>query len=106
MAMAGSGTRIYAAIAGMRIIDVVDTEQYAVTDRITIDVQATSLAVSPREDILYVGSGNGVAAIAIREKKLASSAASNGTSSPRQMTFWTPARSSSIPEPFADAGCS
>src|SRR5213594_710091 len=69
MAMAGSGTRIYAAIAGMRIIDVVDTEQYAVTDRITIDVQATSLAVSPREDILYVGSGNGVAAIAIREKK-------------------------------------
>src|SRR5439155_176202 len=35
MAMAGSGTRIYAAIAGMRIIDVVDTEQYAVTDRIT-----------------------------------------------------------------------
>src|SRR5437899_3492194 len=74
MAMAGSGTRIYAAIAGMRIIDVVDTEQYAVTDRITIDVQATSLAVSPREDILYVGSGNGVAAIAIREKKPASSA--------------------------------
>src|SRR5256884_3249270 len=49
MVMAGSGTRIYAAIAGMRIIDVVDTEQYAVTDRITIDVQATSLAVSPRE---------------------------------------------------------
>jgi len=79
MAMAGSGTRIYAAIAGMRIIDVVDTEQYAVTDRITIDVQATSLAVSPREDILYVGSGNGVAAIAIREKKLASSAAFLGS---------------------------
>src|SRR5438093_3460885 len=79
MAMAGSGTRIYAAIAGMRIIDVVDTEQYAVTDRITIDVQATSLAVSPREDILYVGSGNGVEAIAIREKKLASSAAFLGS---------------------------
>ncbi|OLC11743.1 MAG: hypothetical protein AUH44_01660 [Chloroflexi bacterium 13_1_40CM_68_15] len=79
MAMAGSGTRIYAAIAGMRIIDVVDTEQYAVTDRITIDVQATSLAISPREDILYVGSGNGVEAVAIREKKLASSAAFLGS---------------------------
>jgi len=79
MAMAGSGTRIYAAIAGMKVIDVVDTEQYAVTDRITIDVQATSLAISPREDILYVGSGNGVEAIAIREKRLASSAAFLGS---------------------------
>src|SRR5213593_2824027 len=75
MAMAGSGTRIYAAIAGLSVIDVVDTEQYAVVDRITIDVQATSLAISPREDILYVGSANGVGAIAVREKKLGSSAA-------------------------------
>src|SRR6266513_1310347 len=70
MAMSGSGTRIYVAIAGMKVIDVVDTEQYAVTGRISIDVQATSLAISPREDILYVGSGNGVEAIAIRDQKL------------------------------------
>src|SRR2546426_2833265 len=79
MAMAGSGTRIYAAIAGLSVIDVVDTEQYAVVDRITIDVQATSLAISPREDILYVGSGNGVEAINIRDGTLASSAAFLGS---------------------------
>jgi parallel beta-helix repeat protein len=79
MAMAGSGTRIYAAIAGQKVIDVVDTEQYAVTGRISIDVQATSLAISPREDILYVGSGNGVEAIAIRDKTLAASASFLGS---------------------------
>src|SRR6266550_2543616 len=79
MAMAGSGTRIYVAIAGLSVIDVVDTEQYAVTDRITIDVHATSLAISPREDILYVGSANGVEAIGIRDKKLTSTAAFLGS---------------------------
>jgi parallel beta-helix repeat protein len=79
MAMSGSGTRIYVAIVGQSVIDVVDTEQYAVTGRIPIEVQATSLAISPREDILYVGSGNGVEAIAIRDKKLASSAAFLGS---------------------------
>jgi len=79
MAMAGSGTRIYVAIAGLSVIDVVDTEQYAVTDRISIDVQAASLAISPREDILYVGSANGVEAIGIRDKKLTSWAAFLGS---------------------------
>jgi parallel beta-helix repeat protein len=79
MVMAGSGTRIYAAIAGQRLIDVVDTEQYAVVDRIATDVVPTSLAVSPREDILYVGSASGVEAVTIRARSVASSAAFLGS---------------------------
>jgi DNA-binding beta-propeller fold protein YncE len=74
MVMAGSGTRIYVAIAGQRVIDVVDTEQYAVVDRIRVGVDATSLAVAPREDVLYLGSGSGVQAIALRDKSVVASA--------------------------------
>lgn len=79
MVMAGSGTRIYAAIAGQRLVDVVDTEQYAVVDRVATDVIPTSLAISPREDILYVGSANGVEAVTIRDRSLVSSAAFLGS---------------------------
>jgi parallel beta-helix repeat protein len=79
MVMAGSGTRIYAAIAGRRLVDVVDTEQYAVVDRIATDVVPTSLAISPREDILYVGSASGVTAVTIRDRSLVSSAAFLGS---------------------------
>jgi DNA-binding beta-propeller fold protein YncE len=79
MVMAGSGTRIYVAIAGQRVVDVVDTEQYAVVDRIPTDAMPTSLAVSPREDILYVGSASGVEAITVRDRSLISSAAFLGT---------------------------
>jgi parallel beta-helix repeat protein len=74
MAMSGSGTRIYVAVAGQKVIDVVDTEQYAVVDRIPIGVVASSLAISPREDVLYVGSGSGVQAIDIKTKTLVASA--------------------------------
>ena len=74
MVMAGSGTRIYAAIQGKRLVDIVDTEQYAVVDRIATDVVPTSLAISPREDILYVGSASGVQAVTIRDRSLMSSA--------------------------------
>jgi len=74
MVMAGSGTRIYAAIQGKRVIDVVDTEQYAVVDRIATDVLPTSVAISPREDILYIGSASGVEAVTIRDRSLVSSA--------------------------------
>jgi parallel beta-helix repeat protein len=74
MVMAGSGTRIYAAIAGQRLVDVVDTEQYAVVARIATDVVPTSLAISPREDILYVGSASGVEALTIRDRAPVSSA--------------------------------
>jgi parallel beta-helix repeat protein len=79
MVMAGSGTRIYVAIAGQGLIDVVDTEQYAVVDRIAIDVNATSLAISPREDILYLGSASGVRAVRIRDRSTVSSAAFLGS---------------------------
>ena len=79
MVMAGSGTRIYAAIAGQRLVDVVDTEQYAVVDRIATDVLPTSLAISPREDILYVGSANGAEAVTIRDRSVVSSAAFLGS---------------------------
>jgi parallel beta-helix repeat protein len=79
MVMAGSGTRIYVAIAGQRVVDVVDTEQYAVVDRIAVDVPATSLAISPREDILYVGSSNGVEAVGIRDRSRLASAAFLGS---------------------------
>jgi parallel beta-helix repeat protein len=74
MVMAGSGTRIYAAIQGKRLVDIVDTEQYAVVDRIATDVIPTSLAISPREDILYIGSASGVEAVTIRDRSLVSSA--------------------------------
>jgi parallel beta-helix repeat protein len=79
MVMAGSGTRIYAAIQGKPLVDVVDTEQYAVVDRIATDVVPTSLAISPREDILYVGSASGVEALTIRDRSLVSSAAFLGS---------------------------
>jgi parallel beta-helix repeat protein len=77
--MAESGTRIYATIAGQRVIDIVDTEQYAVTGRIATDVIGTSIAISPREDILYVGSGQGVEAISIKEGSVTASAAFLGS---------------------------
>ena len=74
MVMAESGTRIYAAISGQRLIDVVDTEQYAVVDRIATDVLPTALAISPREDILYVGSANGAEAVTIRDRSVVATA--------------------------------
>src|SRR5438309_5631797 len=79
MVMAGSGTRIYTAIAGQRRIDVVDTEQYAVVDRIATDVFPTSLAISPREDVLYIGSANGAEAVTIRDRSVVSSASFLGS---------------------------
>ncbi len=63
MSMNGSGTRIYTAVRGKNVIDVVDTEQYAVVQRIAIEGEATAIAVSPREDTLFVGTANGVLAI-------------------------------------------
>ena len=54
IAMNGSGTRVYVAIRGTNSIDVVDTEQYAVVSRISAGGTVTAMAVSPREDRLYV----------------------------------------------------
>jgi parallel beta-helix repeat protein len=79
MVMAGSGTRIYVAVAGKKVVDVVDTEQYAVVERIATDVIPTSLGISPREDLLYVGSAAGVEALAIRDRSVVASAAFLGS---------------------------
>jgi parallel beta-helix repeat protein len=79
MVMAGSGTRIYVAVAGKKVVDVVDTEQYAVVERIATDVIPTSLAISPREDLLYVGSAVGVEAFTIRDRSVVASAAFLGS---------------------------
>ena len=70
MSMNGSGTRIYTAIRGKNVIDVVDTEQYAVVQRIAIDGEATAIAVSPHEETLYVGTANGVIAIDLGNEKV------------------------------------
>ena len=70
MSMNGSGTRIYTAVRGKNVIDVVDTEQYAVVQRIAIDSEATAIAVSPGEDALYVGTANGVLAIDLGNERV------------------------------------
>jgi parallel beta-helix repeat protein len=70
MSMNGSGTRIYTAIRGKNVIDVVDTEQYAVVQRIAIDGEATALAISPHEEALYVGTANGVLAIDLGNERV------------------------------------
>ena len=72
MSMNGSGTRIYTAIRGKNVIDVVDTEQYAVVQRIAIDAEATAIAVSPREEAVYVGTANGVMAIDLGNERVRS----------------------------------
>ncbi len=79
MSMNGSGTRIYTAIRGKNVIDVVDTEQYAVVQRIAIDGEATAIAVSPREEALYVGTANGVLAIDLGNEHVLASASFLGS---------------------------
>ncbi|HEY3217839.1 MAG TPA: NosD domain-containing protein [Candidatus Limnocylindria bacterium] len=74
MSMNGSGTRIYTAIRGQALIDVADTEQYAVVDRIRIAGEARALAVSPREDVLYVATNEGVIAIDLATKRVRATA--------------------------------
>lgn len=77
IAMNGSGTRVYVLIAGdadTRLIEVVDTEQYTVVSRIPLRGSASALAVSPREDRLYVGTTSGVDAIALADGRVLSSA--------------------------------
>jgi parallel beta-helix repeat protein len=70
MSMNASGTRIYTAIRGKNVIDVVDTEQYAVVQRIAIEGEATAIAVSPREEALYVGTRDGVLAIDLGSERI------------------------------------
>ncbi|HKW79321.1 MAG TPA: NosD domain-containing protein [Candidatus Limnocylindria bacterium] len=70
MSMNGSGTRIYTAILGQALVDVADTEQYRVVDRIRIAGEARALAVSPNEDVLYVATNDGVIAIDLGTKRV------------------------------------
>jgi parallel beta-helix repeat protein len=70
MSMNLSGTRIYTAIRGKNVIDVVDTEQYAVVQRIAIDSEANAIVVSPREEALYIGTANGVFAIDLGNERV------------------------------------
>jgi len=70
MSMNGSGTRIYTAIIGQALVDVADTEQYRVVERITVAGEARALAVSPGEDFLYVATNEGVVAIDLGTKRV------------------------------------
>jgi parallel beta-helix repeat protein len=79
MSMNGSGTRIYTAIRGQALIDVADTEQYRVVERITVAGEVRSLAVSPREDVLYVATNEGVAAIDLGTKRVTATASFLGS---------------------------
>ncbi len=65
MTMNGSGTRIYVAIRGSSVINVVDTEQFAVVGRIATGGEVVAVAVSPREDRLYVAAMGGRELLAI-----------------------------------------
>ena len=81
LTMNGSGTRVYLLIGDgggsgvsptSTLINVVDTEQYAVVDRITLPVRVNAaIAVGPREDRLYVGYAGGVLAIDLKDKRIA-----------------------------------
>jgi parallel beta-helix repeat protein len=79
MSMNGSGTRIYTAIRGQALINVADTEQYRVVDRIALAGEARALAVSPREDFLYVGTNDGVIAIDLGTKEVTARASFLGS---------------------------
>ncbi|HET8567777.1 MAG TPA: NosD domain-containing protein [Candidatus Limnocylindria bacterium] len=70
LTMNGSGTRVYVLVAA-GLVDVVDTEQYRVVDRITLPLGgATALAVAPREDRLYVGYKGGVLVVDLKDKSV------------------------------------
>jgi DNA-binding beta-propeller fold protein YncE len=79
MSMNGSGTRIYTAIVGQALVDVADTEQYRVVDTIGIASEARALAVSPKEDILYVGTNDGVIAVDLGTKRVRATASFLGS---------------------------
>lgn len=63
LAMNRSGTRLYAVARGAGLIDVIDTEQYVVVDRIRTAWEPVALVVAPDESTLYVAAKEGVTAI-------------------------------------------
>lgn len=60
-------------------MDVADTEQYRVVDRIAIPGEARALAVSPREDVLFVGTDRGVVAVDLGTKRVRATASFLGS---------------------------
>ena len=70
MAMNGSGTRIYASVDGTGVIQVVDTEQLTVIDRLTIGTDAKALAVDRHEGRLYVGTSDGLMALDLAKREI------------------------------------
>ncbi|MBI2773207.1 MAG: right-handed parallel beta-helix repeat-containing protein [Chloroflexi bacterium] len=70
MVMNGSGTRLYASVAGSGAVQVVDTEQLAVVGRLAIGADARALAVDARESRLYVATTDGLLTIDLAKKEL------------------------------------
>src|SRR5205085_8762256 len=67
------------AIRGQALIDVADTEQYAVVDRLRIGGEARALAVSPSEDVLYVATSDGVIALDLATRRVRATASFLGS---------------------------
>lgn len=70
MTMNGSGTRIYAVAQGAGLVEVVDTEQYTVVQRIQLGTEATALAVDTREGMLFAGTSDGILAVDLRSGEI------------------------------------
>lgn len=63
MAMNAAGTRIYAAVPGTRAIEVVDTEQLMVVDRIAVGADVRSLAADVGGSRLFAVTTDGIFAV-------------------------------------------
>jgi DNA-binding beta-propeller fold protein YncE len=70
MAMSNSGTRIYASVDGTGEIQIVDTEQLMVVDRLVIGADARALAVDERASRLYVGTADGLLTVDLAKREL------------------------------------
>lgn len=70
MVMNRSGTRIYAVALTSGLIDVVDTEQYAVIERLPVPFQTRHVAVSPDDEQLYLTDGDRLAVYDIRSRRV------------------------------------
>jgi hypothetical protein len=70
MAMNFSGTRIYASVDGTREIQVVDTEQLTVVDRIPVGADARALAVDERASRLYAATSDGIVALDLAKREI------------------------------------
>jgi parallel beta-helix repeat protein len=79
MTMNRSGTRLYVVAQGRRLIDVIDTEQYAVVDALAVPWEPVALAVAPDEGTVYLAAREGVAAFDLATRALRGSRSFAGT---------------------------